>query len=493
MTGKYFTYAFIFIFGMFIVLPMFWLQLKIRLKHLQKLTRLRVMRRLQKSENAVFFSSEILNKCCKLLFYTFDKKAHKALCALSVGKVQKAAEYMQTTQPQMSILLAAHDDAIKAYKKISKQKTLWLKNKEYCVYLPLLAHLSFDNSAMHTAISKIDPQNLSKCNQAYYDYCAAYAYLFDGDMLSASQRGSAALEYFRKRKYSYEGFMCYLLLGEIYRLSCVNDVSQTMIETALKINKEQKMPQFYAKSVAALGMLMLFENRHEEAEDKLNMALEAAQSENLKADIHNQKALLYIAQNKLTAAQKELVSALDTFERLKNAHGMAFALQLQAQIYFNKKQYTKALKAAIAATALYEKNRNISALLECRYLSADILFRQEKFKKAEEILRQIIASDKKQKHNFHIANAYSLLGLIYLRQKNLQRAKVLLQQSLHLEQRHRRCEGLVSDYTNLAVIDILSGNRDAAADNMKIALEYARQTGNEELLALIEKKSAALS
>lgn len=447
------------------------------------------MKRLQKAENTIFFSSEILNQCCKSLFYSFDKKAYAALALLATGKVQKAADYLQTTQPLLSLLLEAHDNALKAYKQMSKQKTLWISSNEYCVYLPILAHLAFDNGVMHAAISKINRQKLNKNSRAYYDYCAAYAYLYDGDMLSASQRASAASEYFRKRKYSYEGFMCYLLLGEIYRLSCVNDVAQTMIEAALKINKEQKMPQFYAKSSAALGMLMLFENRYEEAEDKLNSALETAQSENLKADIRNQKALLYIAQNKTKEAQKELSMALDTFERLKNNHGKAFALQLQAQLYFNKKQYNKVLKSVTEASLLYEKNHNISALMECQYLSADILFRQEKFKKAENLLRHIIASGKKQKHNFHIANAYSLLGLIYLQQKDLQRAKVLLQQSLHLEQRNRRCEGLVSDYTNLAVIDVLSGNRDAAADNMKIALEYAEQTGNEELLALIKKKT----
>ena len=492
MTEKYFAYTFFFVLGISVILPLYWLRLRIKLRHLQKLTRLRIMKRQQKNEALTLFSSEILNKCCRLLFYSFDKKAHEALSSLSVGKVQKAAAYLQNTNQQLSMLLEAHENAAKIYKKISKQKTLWLKDKEYCVYLPVLAYLSFDNIAMHAAVSKINPQNLNKHNRAYYNYCAAYAYLFDGDMLSASQKGSSALKYFRKRKYSYEGFMCYLLLGEIYRLSCVNDVAQTMIEAALKINKEQKMPQFYAKSAAALGMLMLFENRHEEAEDKLNLALKSAVSENLKADIHNQKALLCIAQNKLKEAQKELSLATETFNRLNNNHGLAFAMQLEAQIYFNKKQYPKALNSAVTAATLYEKNKNISALMECKYLSADILFRQEKFKKAEEILRHIIATDKKHKHNFHIANVYSLLGLIYLRRNDLQRAKVLLQQSLHLEQRNRRCEGLVSDYTNLALIDVLSGNRDAATDNMKIALEYAKQTGNEELLALIEKKCSDL-
>ena len=81
-----------------------------------------------------------------------------------------------------------------------------------------------------------------------------------------------------------------------------------------------------------------------------------------------------------------------------------------------------------------------------------------------------------------------MLGLIYLRKKDLQRAKVLLQQSLHLEQRHRRCEGLVSDYTNLALIENLAGNLDMAKENLQTAMEYAEQTGNIELTELIKNK-----
>lgn len=90
--------------------------------------------------------------------------------------------------------------------------------------------------------------------------------------------------------------------------------------------------------------------------------------------------------------------------------------------------------------------------------------------------------------NFHIANAYSLLGLIYMQKQDLSRAKALLQQSLHLEQNHNRCTGLAADYTNLALIENLSGDKDAAGQNLQIALEYAQKTGDEELLELIKNK-----
>lgn len=492
MSEKYFTYLIIVGFALSLALPLIYLHLKIKLKNLQKLTRLRVMKKQQKSENTVLFSSPILNDCCQILFKDTSKKAQEALANLTVGKLHKAIDYLKPIKPQLSLLLEAHQNAQDAYKQMLKQKISWSDNAEYHLFLALLAHILFDKRTMHNAIAKINPQKLNSRNKAYYNYCASYAYLYDGDMLSASQRASLALEYFRKKRYSHEGYKCYLLLGEIYRLSCVNDVAQTMIDAAIKINKEQNMPQYTAESTAALGMLMLFENRFEEADDKFNSAIKLAQTESLQADILNQKTLLYIAQDKTKEAIKEAKKAYSIFVKLKNVHGLAFSLQLLAQIYFNKRQYNKAIECADKASSLYTKKHNFSAMLECMYLSADILFKQNKLKKSEELLRKIIENDRKQKHNFHIANAYSLLGLIYIRRNDLQRAKVLLQQSLHLEQRHRRCEGLVSDYTNLAVIDILCGNHDNAKDNMQTALEYAKQTGNNELTELIEKKYQAL-
>lgn len=490
MSEKYFISFIIIAFGISLILPLVYLLLQMRLKHLQKLVCLRVLKRQQKSEYTALFSTLILNDCCKNLFYRTDKRAHRVLAYLAVGKVQKAAEFFRLSDPLFSLLLDAHCNAGNAYKKISKQKNQWYVNKKYGVFLPVIAYILFDNHAMHTAITKINPQKLSNGRLAYYNYCIAASYLYDGDMLSASQKASAALDYFRKKRYFYETSMCYLLLGEIYRLSCVNDVAQTMIEAAIKINCEQKLPQMHSKSIVSLGMLMLFENRLDEAEDKFNQALSMAQTENLRADIHNQKALLYLAQNKHKEAEKEITTALKAFAVLKNIHGQAFSLQLSAQIAFGKKQYHKALKHASEAIIAYEQSDNTSAILECLYLSADVLFRQNKVKKSEELLRRIIKKDENTKHNFHVANAYSLLGLIYLRKNELQRAKVLLQQSLHLEQRHRRCEGMVSDYTNLALIDNLSGNREAAKGNMQTALNYALETGNDELVALIKKKLA---
>ena len=57
-----------------------------------------------------------------------------------------------------------------------------------------------------------------------------------------------------------------------------------------------------------------------------------------------------------------------------------------------------------------------------------------------------------------------------------------------LEQNHERCSGLASDYANLALIEKLSGNFEAAKNNLKQALEYAKESGDENLLQLIKEQ-----
>lgn len=488
MSEKYFEYILILIFGISILLPLFGLYINIKLKHLQKLARLRIMKRQQKNENKVLFSSFIINRACQLLIFSFDKKGYEALAFLAVGRTGKAEAYFKKNYPKLSALLKAHINAETVYKKMLKQTNYWLCDETFSTYLPIISQLLFDVHNCHKFVTKINPKHLTKESTAYYNYIAAYAYLYDADMLSASQRASAALDYFKKKKYSFECASTYLLLGEIYRLSCVNDVAQTMIEAALKINQQQKMPLLKAKSLTSLGMLMLFENRLEESEDKYNQALQLPITQSLKADIHNQKALLALAQNDNSNARKHALQALNYFKLTDSKHGMALSLQLLAQICFNNAQFGKTLQYAEQAEIIYTEQQNYSAQIECMYLQAVSLFRLNKSKKSEKLLRNIIDTDKKYRHNFHIANAYSLLGLIYLQKNELQRAKVLFQQSLHLEQRNQRCEGLISDYANIALVHALSGQKSEAKENMKTAMQYAAETGNQELIELIKKK-----
>lgn len=459
----------------------------LRYKQLLKLTKIYILRRQQKYATT-FYADIIIKKCIKLLFFSPNKKAKKALADLIFGKTEKAEDFIAAKDICLSLFLRAHIDAKSAYSGLKKYKKLWQKNILYSLLFADLAEKFFDFEQVRFIIKKLDRQKIFSLKKAYYNKISAGVYIKDADMLSASKNASAALKFFQKHDMPIEEAETYLLLGEIYRISCVNDVAQTMLESALKIYQKFSLNLFSAKALAVLGMLMVFENRLDEAEDKFNNALNLSAIAQIKAEILNQFALLEIGRKSIKKSKRMANEALVLHQNLKNARGIALSLQILAHIYYLESKYLKSLECAKKAFEIYLKQKNFSAACECLYLEATVLYKQKKLKKSEELLRQILQITQKHSGNFHYANAYSLLGLIYWQKNDLQRAKVLFQQSLHLEQRNERTPALVADYINLSLIENLCGNKEMALENSQIALEYALKTEDEELINLIKSR-----
>lgn len=491
MSEKIFEYTLWFLAALLLMLPALIWRWHLRLRFLQNLVRINVLKRQQKSNHNLFFSTLILNSGTKLLYISRKREAETALRALIAGDTLPAAEFLLSKDEFMALLLQAHNDTATVFRRINRRKKIWLNNRKYGVFFPILAQAAGERSAMLAAVNKtaLTVKQLDKEQAAYHNAVSAYAYLHEGDMLSASQNASAALKFFQKKQYAVETATCHLLLAQIYRISCVNDVAQTMIESAIAIYKTQKTPLFLARAVVAKGMLMVFENRLDEADELYQRALDMPITLQLKADIYNQTALLRLAQKKIKEAATFADKALLLQQKSKNKYGTAFALQLKAHAAFAAGKYRKTVEAAQQALPMYKKQDNYSAAAECLYLAAEAEYKMRHLTAAEENLREILQINRGHANSFHTANAYNLLGLIYLQKKDLQRAKVLFQQSLHLEQSNQRCEGLAADYANLALIDELCDYTENAAENLKIALEYAHQTGDEELISLIERRN----
>ena len=460
----------------------------IRYKHLLKLTKIYVMRLQQKTEVS-FYSDIILKKCVKKLFFSFDKKKRKDLAELTFGKTCRAEKKLAEKNPILALFLKAHNDAKSAYCELKKNKKYWQENSVYSVLYAGLAEKFFDYEQAQTVIRKMNDKKLYGFVKAYYNKIAAAVYIRDADMLSASSAASFALKFFQKHDMPIEEAETYMLMGEIYRVSCVNDIAQTMLESALKIYQKFGLKLFEARALAVLGMLMVFENRFEEAEDKFEKSLQKAELPQITAEIFNQMALLQIAKKDYTKALKFAQKSLNLHEKQKNPRGTALSMQILAHLHSYKKHPHKAFECAQKAAGIYEKQKNFSALSECYYLQSTLLYKQNKLKMSEKILRKVLQLAESHKGSFHYANAYSLLGLIYLQKNDLQRAKVLIQQSLHLEQRNDRASGMAADYANLSLIESLNGDENSAAENLQIALEYAVKTEDEDLIKLIKERA----
>ncbi|MDO4161512.1 MAG: hypothetical protein Q4D80_00710 [Pseudomonadota bacterium] len=488
MSEKYFIAGFAVLFMVFIIAFCCGIFFYWRLQHLKKLTQISVLRRQQLMTENRFFSTAVLNQAVNLLFFSFSTAARNALVLLAGGRPQKAASFLKHKNMVLSCLLAAHCQPLEPIYQKLVRRSKKDKSPQLLLAAVQISRLLYHEENLPFLYKRLfAAKHLSAEEKACKAYLSAFAYMREGDMLSASEQASAALKTFKHLHYLFEEAQTYLLTAEIYRLSCVNDIAQTMIESALRIFTECRLSFFQAQTTAVWGQLLLYENRLAEAEDKLNKALSFAQNR-LKADIFNQFSLLKLAQKLPEEALKYAQKALNLHKKNSSRHGMAFSLQLCGHFAFETEKFKKAADLARKAAALYLEQHNFSAYIESLYLQARALAQIRQYDKAEKLLRLCLDENKKSETNFHIADVYSLLGLIFLQKNDLARAKALLHQSLRLEQNHERCSGLAIDYANLALIENLSGNPASADNNFRLAVEYAKKTGDEHLLHIIQHK-----
>lgn len=455
--------------------------------HFYKLSLQALIRRQQIQNGEIFFSSGVIKRVVAYLLRSPKKQAKKALLYLSFGRLALARNYLAAHgRDTDAALLEAYENPQQA---INSLETFIKKNPQNYELKAELAALYFsrgNHAKARLLLDGILPKKAPRYTKAKYLYYTSFFNLAGGDMLSASQNLTIAAKLFNKEKAYFEEARAYLLIGTTYRVCCVEDVAQFMLETALKINQSLKNDAGYADVLGNLGMLMVLGERFDEAAAYFDGALEI----NLKlkreaaSDIYNQRGLMFLLQKDYQEAVENIKTALKGF---KNKKSKALGNELLGHIFYEQKKYREALKHAQEAEAAY-KGDNLSAMLESMYLQAVILFEDNRTPESEAILRKVIAISKKNNSSFHPANAYTLLGLIFLRRKELRRAKGLFQQSLALEQKDERLSGIATDYANIGLIELRSGNREQARKTLQTALEYAEVYGENELSKIIKKR-----
>lgn len=321
------------------------------------------------------------------------------------------------------------------------------------------------------------PQKInSRYLRALRNYLLAQDAMSWGGMKEASEYGSAAVAGFEKTRAPDEQARAQLLMGTIYRVSAIADVSEFMLRAAHKIYEKISCPSGMADSFGNLGMLMVMQKRFAEADNYFAQALDINIKQGRKipeAEIINQMALLALLDDNPETAMQKALKAQKIHRRFKNRQGEAFSLDILCHVFLRQKQYDKLKKNAKRAEKLHaELNDNISRL-DSLYLLATAFFEDGNAADAEKTLRQIIAVAADNRAGFHLANAYSLLGLVYLQKGELLRAKGLFSQAVQLEQKNDRLNAAAADYANIALIEARRGQKELARKNLQTAIECA--------------------
>lgn len=450
---------------------------RVAFDHFYKMVSRGILAKQQGLNGELFFSSSVLKQIVNFLLKEHNKSAKRVLLCLCLGKIEPAEKYLDKHQQKLlALLLKAHYHPKEVIKKLEKFYS--------GIELATLYFIQGNNSKARMILDKIDIKKADKYTRAKYFYHQSFCDVKNADMLSASENCSKAIKLFNKGKAYVEEAKAYILIGTIYRVSCVEDVAQFMLDSALQINQKLNYQAGCAEAYGNLGMLMIMQERFDEAESYFAKALEInikIQRQSAIADIYNQMALVFLLQKKYKQAIGQIKLAL------KNMKDSAFSLDILSLIYYEMKDYKKALEKAVMAEKLY-KGTNLSAMLESMYLQALIYFEKNKLQESEAILRKITTVAKKKDSSFHIANAYNLLGLIFLQLKDFKRAKGLFQQALLFEQKTERLTGIATDYANIGLIEWRMGNREAARKTLQTALEYAMAYGENDLSKILSKR-----
>lgn len=317
--------------------------------------------------------------------------------------------------------------------------------------------------------------------RALYHYLIAGKALYETDMLNASTHAYKALNIYQKLGFIYEKGETSLLLAQIYRITGIFDIADTMLQEAKKCFRQLGFSAKMTETIAYAGLLELNRENFDAGIKSLKEAADIAVKNKLTAtyaDILNWLGLAYYLKNDIPAAEENFKTA---YKNATAPAGQYYAAEMLARIKLKTEDFKEALHHVNKAVAIGKNLHNPDMQSEILYLKAEIHHKLQQNGQSAQILTNLIRQKRSSSSPFYIANAYTLLGLIKLQKNELTAAKTLFKQAVDLEHGRNRLKGAAIDYNNLAVISRLEGNTKEADMYLKQALAYAEEINDEEL------------
>lgn len=423
--------------------------------------------------------------CSRTVFQIIKILPKKKLLNLALGRIDAVFRFLENQQLQdLAISLLGFKNpqkSLEEFEKIIKEqpKNMFILGEMAELYL---YEENFEK--LYLIINLFDEKLADNYTKAKFLYLEAIYDLRFGNMMSVCEKLERASKLFSRQKAFVEEARCYCLMGTAYKISGIFDVAQFVFATSLEIYQRLNFALGIYEIYGNLGSLMSIQKRFEEANGYFEKALELDIPSSNKAYILNQKALNHLLEQKYDKAQ-EFISLVLESDDLK---AKAFALEIMSYIKYETKDFSSSIEFAKKSEEIYEKINNISAFLETKYARAITHFEMDDINESENLAREILEAYKLEQNSFHIANCYNLLGLILLKKGEYNHAKGLFLESINLEQKNERIKEVATDYINVSIAEIKMGKKTKSKKTLEIALIYALQAGEDELVEIIEER-----
>ncbi len=429
----------------------------------------------------IYFSSSIIKKIVSFLLFEMNTEARECLNQLELGKIEKTREYLLKNKKDYLAACLTGIYNLELAQEILLQHAF---SQHFKAQMIPVYFIQGKKDGASDILNEINYKKLSLEEKAICYYFRAKFALEAGDLSNAVNDAGLSLQIYRKEKSVFEEIKCYMLLGEIYRVSALTDLSYFMYDEAKKIAELQNNQIFLADIYGNLGMLYTSQERFEAANEAflksvdINLKLSRKKAS---ACIYNQLGLLNILQKQYNVANNYINNALSyTFQDTN-----ALSYELMAKLNFAQKKYDKAIKFVRIAQERYFKNQNLTAFFEASFLEAMISFNLQNYSEAKSKLKSLILMAQENVSAFHVANAYGLLGSIYMKLKEYKKAQFNFEESIRHELKDGRIEGMITDYINLGIIFREENNKIEALAHFNEALRYAEEIQNQEFCDVI--------
>ncbi len=449
----------------------------------------RMYAKLRAQQTDFWFCTDVAYAAADMILKTSKQQQKNFLTCLENGKEKEIEKFLAKHNPLLATGFIAHFNGKAGLRKFSRAGGKGRKTGLSFLIRGLIHTSKFEFDRLAVLLNKSQPKKLTPAQKAVYKLMAAKSALYQGDLQKASKYALATIPVFKKKRFWYEMADAYFLLGEIYRVSTVYDVSQTMFRQALKIFAFTGDQCGQAASMAAQGMVLTAQERFAEATDYFENSLKLYQACNClggRCDVLNQLALIQILAGETKSADKYLRQALKLGRSVPGLRALALSRDLLSLQAAGEKKYQTAARRASQAQKLYLENHNFAAYLDALFTEAQAWFELGQYDKAEKICCKILSFVRKKAVCFHLGTVYSLLGQIELSRQNLSAAKEQFKLAFRHEKRDARLSAAAIDCYNLSLISELESNPRQAVRYFKIALECARQSGDDALVQTLK-------
>src|ERR1700757_708646 len=354
-----------------------------------------------------------------------------------------------------------------------------------CLLLPFLFISSFllaQNPKIDSLLNllktdKQDTNNVIHLNKLCNEFS------FVGEFNKGLNYGKQALALAQNSAYKKGMATAYNNLGNMYCMLGNYPLDLQNYSASLKIRQQIKDKHGVADSYSNMANIDLYLGNYPTALKSYFAALKIYEETNDKqsvSDTYNNIGCVYEKQNNFSEALKNYLAALKMQQANNNIKGIAIAKSNIGNLYLDKNNYDLALQNLCAALKIYEEIGDKRGISITHSNIGNIYLTQGNYTEALKNFLTALKMHQETGDKKGEAICFESLGQLYNRQHKIKEATLYLNKALPLAQEIGDKDVIKNTYSDLAVLDSITGNFKAAFAHYKLFIAYRDSLNNEE-------------